>query len=104
MLKLGFKEDIDRILSKVKQECNMKSLQMCLFSATIPHWVKQLARTYMKKNLRIVDLAQDLKNKTARSVAHLAIDCPYVNRTSALADVLICYGGNAKTIVFTQTK
>jgi ATP-dependent RNA helicase DDX21 len=23
---------------------------------------------------------------------------------SALADVLICYGGNAKTIVFTQTK
>jgi len=23
---------------------------------------------------------------------------------SALADILICYGGNAKTIVFTQTK
>jgi hypothetical protein len=55
----------------------------------------------MKKNLRIVDLAQDLKNKTSQTVEHLAIDCPYVNRMSALADVLICYGGNAKTIVFT---
>jgi len=55
----------------------------------------------MKKNLRVVDLAIDLKNKTAKKVQHLAIDCPYQNRMSALADVLICYGGNAKTIVFT---
>jgi hypothetical protein len=31
----------------------------------------------MKKNLRIVDLAQDLKNKTAKEVQHLAIDCPF---------------------------
>jgi len=104
MLKLGFKEDIDRILARIKRECNMQTLQLCLFSATIPHWVKQLAKVYMKKNLRIVDLAQDLKNKTAKAVQHLAIDCPYQNRMSALADVLICYGKSAKTIVFTQTK
>jgi len=76
---------------------------MCLFSATLPSWVKQVAKTYMGK-YRIVDLAQDLKNKTAKEVAHLAIDCPYQNRMSALADVLICYGMGAKTIVFTQTK
>jgi ATP-dependent RNA helicase DDX21 len=59
----------------------------------------------MKKNLRIVDLCQDLKNKTAKKVQHLAINCPFQNRISALADILICYGGvNGKTIVFTQTK
>ena len=101
MLKLGFKEDIDRILAKVKKEADTKNLQMCLFSATIPHWVKSLARQYMKKNLRIVDLCQDLKNKTAKEVTHLAIDCPYINRMGALADVLMCYGGMGKTIVFT---
>jgi len=56
MLKLGFKEDIDRILSKIKKEANMEKLQICLFSATIPTWVKQLARQYMK-HYRIVDLA-----------------------------------------------
>lgn len=59
MLKLGFKEDIDQILSKIKQECDMRKLQMCLFSATIPAWVKQVAKTYMGKynTLKIVDLA-----------------------------------------------
>jgi ATP-dependent RNA helicase DDX21 len=49
-------------------------------------------------------LAVDLKNKTAKQVQHLAIECPYQNRMSALADTLIVYGNNAKTIVFTQTK
>ena len=58
----------------------------------------------MKSSCRIVDLAQDLKNKTAKKVQHLAISCPFQNRLSALADVLVCYGGLGKTIVFTQTK
>lgn len=49
----------------------------------------------------VVDLAVDLKNKTAKEVNHLAIECPYQNRMSALADVLIVYGNDAKTIVFT---
>jgi len=76
MLKLGFKEDIDAIMRKIRSECDLKQLQMCLFSATIPTWVKQVAKTYMTK-YRIVDLAVDLKNKTAKEVSHLAIDCPY---------------------------
>lgn len=101
MLKLGFKEDVDKILKTIKEVCDKEALQICLFSATIPSWVKQIARQYMKKGFRIVDLAQDLKNKTAKAVSHLAIECPYQNRMSALADILICYGGNAKTIVFT---
>lgn len=104
MLKLGFKEDVDRILKNVREVCDAQQLQICLFSATIPSWVKSLARQYMKKGFKVVDLAQDLKNKTAKSVNHLAIECPFQNRMSALADILICYGGNAKTIVFTQTK
>jgi len=58
----------------------------------------------MKKDFQIVDLAQDLKNKTAKEVQHLLIECPFHNRLDALADVLICYGGGAKAIVFTSTK
>lgn len=57
MLKLGFKEDVDKILRTVREVCDKEALQVCLFSATIPSWVKQLARTYMKKGFRIVDLA-----------------------------------------------
>jgi len=37
-------------------------------------------------------------------VNHLAINCPYHNRISALADILVCYGNEGKTIVFAQTK
>jgi len=104
MLKLGFKEDVDKILKNVQAVCDQKALQMCLFSATIPSWVKSIARSYMKRGFMVVDLAVDLKNKTAKQVQHLAIECPYQNRMSALADTLIVYGNNAKTIVFTQTK
>jgi ATP-dependent RNA helicase DDX21 len=58
----------------------------------------------MKRDPNYIDLAQDLANKTAKKVQHLAISCPFSNRLSALQDILVCYGGNGKTIVFTQTK
>ena len=103
MLKLGFKEDIENILSVVRKQ-KVNDLQICLFSATVPAWVRDVAREHKKKNLVSVDLAQDLKNKTARKVQHLTINCPFHLRISALADILTCYGGNGKSIVFTQTK
>lgn len=103
MLKQGFKEDIDRILDEVKRQRGSE-LQICLFSATIPSWVRQVAATYMKRNVRIVDLAQNLKNKTAKQVDHMAIMCPIQNRMAALGDVLTMYGKGGKVIVFTTTK
>jgi ATP-dependent RNA helicase DDX21 len=51
----------------------------------------------------MIDLVRDLKNKTAKNVAHLAINVPYHNRVTALADILICYG-QGQTILFTSTK
>ncbi len=103
MLKLGFKEDVEKILSVVKSQQGSE-LQICLFSATIPDWVRSVANQHMKRNLKVVDLAQDLKNKSNRNIQHLIINCPFHNRLSALADVLSVYGGIGKSIVFTQTK
>ncbi len=103
MLKLGFKEDIEKILGIVRKQIK-DDLQICLFSATVPAWVKDIANQHMKKNYKNVDLAEDLKNKSNRNIQHLAIQCPWQNRMSALQDVLVCYGGTGKTIVFTQTK
>ena len=76
MLKLGFKEDVERILATVRNQCPT-DLQICLFSATVPRWVREVAGVHMKKGTRVVDLAQDLKNKTAKNVQHLAINCPF---------------------------
>jgi len=57
----------------------------------------------MKPGYTVLDLVKDLKNKTSKTVQHLAINCPWQNRLSALADVLIIYG-SGQCIVFTSTK
>ena len=87
MLNLGFKDDIEEIIGIAKRAVPQGSIQICLFSATIPGWVKDVARDHLKRNYRIIDLAKDLKNKTAKQVNHLAINCPYHNRLAVLADI-----------------
>lgn len=59
---------------------------------------------FLKPGYKLIDLVSNLKNKTSRTVQHLAINVPYHNRVSALADILICYGGSGQTIIFTSTK
>ena len=76
-----------------------------MFSATIPSWVKEVAKNYLHNSFEFIDLCKDLTNKTSQTVNHLAINVPDVSKISTLADVLLCYGGlHGKTIVFCQTK
>lgn len=82
MLKLGFKEDVDHILSICRSVCH-NPFQISLFSATLPEWVKDIAMEHMK-DFKVVDLAFNLENKTAKNVRHLAINCPYHCRMVAL--------------------
>jgi len=77
MLNMGFKEDIEKVLDKAGEVIDKKDLQVCLFSATLPDWIDEVARTYMKDNLKLVDLAQDLSNKTSKKVSHLALECAW---------------------------
>lgn len=102
MLNLGFKENVEEIMGAIKS-AGPRDVQSLMFSATIPAWVQNIAHTFLKPGFSQVDLVKDLKNKTSRTVAHLAINCPYQNRLAALADILICYGGG-QTIVFCSTK
>lgn len=99
MLKLGFKEDIEKILAQVKKVSS--NIQICLFSATIPDWVRDIANQHMKADLVTVDLAQDLTNKSNRNINHLMITCAWHQRIKQLAEVLVVYGGQGKSIVFT---
>ena len=75
--------------------------QFLMFSATMPSWVKNVAKSYIKGSMKFYNLAKDLKNKTSQTVSHLAINCPYFNRTATLADLLLCHIGlHGKAIVF----
>lgn len=103
MLKLGFKEDVDKILKSIKQEVTTDH-QFLLFSATVPRWIKDMANDYLKPNWKMIDLAKDLKDKTQKNINHISINVPYHNRMQTLADILIIYGGLGQTIVFCSTK
>lgn len=92
MLNLGFKEDVEHIMKTIKM-ANPTGLQGLMFSATVPKWVHQIASMFLKPGYATVDLVSNLKNKTSKTVQHLAINVPFHNRVSALADILICYGG-----------
>jgi ATP-dependent RNA helicase DDX21 len=48
MLAIGFADDVERILESVPIE-----RQSMLFSATMPDWVKKVARKYLKQPLTI---------------------------------------------------
>ena len=76
MLKLGFKEDVEKIMATIKEKAP-KDLQVLLFSATVPRWVKNIAENFLSPQFEMIDLAQNLKNKTSRTVNHLAINCPW---------------------------
>jgi ATP-dependent RNA helicase DDX21 len=74
MLNMGFKQDIEKVLEKVN-EVREGEIQIGLFSATVPTWVRDIALEFMKPDFRVVDLAQDLSNKTAKNVKHVAMEC-----------------------------
>lgn len=63
MLDMGFKQDVDAILEFMKDECETFP-QVLLFSATVPDWVRQISRSYLKPNSKTIDLAKNLKDKT----------------------------------------
>ncbi|KAH7437048.1 hypothetical protein KP509_05G054100 [Ceratopteris richardii] len=98
MLAVGFEEEVERILDNVP--ANRQSM---LFSATMPSWVNQLARKYLKNPLRI-DLVGQNEEKLAEGIKMFSIRCPEGAKRSVLSDLITVYGKGGKTIVFTQTK
>lgn len=62
MLNMGFKEDIDHILSHTTEEKNV-----WLFSATMPAEVRRIANTYMQKP---VELTVGEKNQGNQNIEH----------------------------------
>lgn len=74
-----------------------------LFSATMPIWVKKLARNYLKDPVT-VDLIGDHKVKIADTITMLSINVPHSARRSVLVDTLTVYGKSSKAIVFTQAR
>lgn len=103
MLDMGFADDMMEILGK----CVHPDRQTCLFSATLPPWVRTEAPKYMRPNPTIVDLVGDSAKKASSDVRHLAIPSPgpMSMRSSTINDVIAMYtSASGRVIVFCETK
>ena len=101
---------MDKILAHVQtqksQTPNPIPHQTLLFSATLPHWIKEAVKKYMKPDKITVDLIGDTKYQASETVKHYCIPSRWQNRSAILGDIVRVYGkgGAGKTIIFVETK
>ena len=95
MLRMGFAEDVEEILSH-----SPASRQVALFSATMPSAIQRVAQTHMKDPVRVSVSPQ---SSTVKSVTQSYAVVPFRHRTGALARVLATSEAEA-AIVFVRTR
>ena len=100
MLDMGFAEDMEIILGACKNEHR----QTCLFSATMPPWVKSTAAKYMR-NPQVIDVVGNNAVKASTDVRHIAIPAHWTSRAATISDVIAMYAGTTgRVIIFCETK
>jgi superfamily II DNA/RNA helicase len=86
MLSMGFQEQIEEIFKKIYEV--KKEIQVCLFSATIEGWVKDVANKITNgKSSKFIDLVKDLGGRTPKTVQHLAVQTLKSDRVTTIADL-----------------
>lgn len=99
MLNMGFVDDVELILK------SSGDVQTLLFSATLPPWVKDIAKRFLKSNYATVDLVGDEKQKASGQVQHMLLPCQWSDRVDLVCDVIRSKApGGGRVIVFCDTK
>lgn len=62
MLNMGFVDDVEMILNA---GCAADKIQTMLFSATLPAWVKDITKRFLKSDHKLVDLVGTQKMKVS---------------------------------------
>jgi ATP-dependent RNA helicase DDX21 len=101
MLNMGFVEDVETILTA---NVDADKVQTLLFSATLPQWVQDVKRRFLKSNHVTVDLVGTDVMKASTSVRHMLLPSHWSQRSSLVSELVKCYGAGGRTIVFTETK
>jgi ATP-dependent RNA helicase DeaD len=95
MLRMGFAEDVDRILTDAPGE-----RQTALFSATMPPAIRNIARKHLSNP---IDIAVSRQSSTVDAVRQTYAIVPFREKVDALTRILQVSDGDA-TIVFVRTK
>ena len=98
MLKMGFQEDVERIMQGLPEE-----RQMNLWSATQPRWITQTARKYCN-NLETMDMVGSNPVRTADTIRHLAAATSWEHQGLVVANMVRAHANGKRTLVFCNTK
>jgi len=95
MLSMGFKQQLDEILSALRNVENK-----WLFSATMPHGIKQIVNQHMAEDAHRIQISRDVVNK---NIEHKFLQCEEVDKLPILMDFLRSKKGE-RGIIFCKTK
>ena len=98
MLQVGFEEEVEKVM-----ELLPSNKQTSLFSATMPSWVKKLAKKYLN-NAVTIDLVGENDDKLSELIKVMCVRAPTNQKRALLSDLIAVHARGGKTIVFTQTK
>ncbi|KAK8968821.1 DEAD-box ATP-dependent RNA helicase 53 [Platanthera guangdongensis] len=98
MLAIGFQDDVERILSYLP-----KKKQCMFFSATMPQWIHELSRKYLRNPL-VVDLVGDSDQKLSDDISLYSVSSSSLNKQNLLPTLISMYAQGGKSIIFTKTK
>ncbi|KAM0950867.1 putative RNA helicase [Dioscorea sansibarensis] len=98
MLAIGFQEDVECILSYLPAR-----RQCMLFSATMPSWVNELSRKYLRNPL-VIDLVGESDQKLADGISLYSVASTSFNKQNILPTLISRYAEGGKSIIFTRTK
>lgn len=101
MLEKGFKMDVEDIMKEINETAG--KTQNLLFSATIPHWVANIAKKYLK-NMQTINMIKDESVRTSRTIEHYALMLQEDERHESVLNLIQRYNPDERTIIFTQTK
>jgi ATP-dependent RNA helicase DDX21 len=118
MLNMGFVDDVEKILNggggngatgdnkdAAADKTDRPLLQTLLFSATMPSWVREITRRFLRPgSIKTVDLVAGAKLQAATTVRHLMLPCHWTQRAALVTDLVKAYGLGGRSIVFTETK
>ncbi|KAG1674673.1 hypothetical protein FOA52_007197 [Chlamydomonas sp. UWO 241] len=99
MLDMGFEEDMENILGYVPEE-----RQTYLFSATMPKWVKKVAKKFQKNPLMVDLVGSDDTGKLCDTIRLMLMQVEHSQKANALMDAISMHSMGGKTIIFTNTK
>jgi ATP-dependent RNA helicase DeaD len=96
MLSMGFKKELDQILGFIN-----KKEQTWLFSATIPHGIKQIINEHMHEDAYRIEVGS--KNTVNKNIDHQYIVCDEIEKLNEIIRFLKSQGEN-RGIIFCKTK